>query len=212
MGKVRFFHCGEYGEKLSRPHYHACLFGLDFPDKKLWKRNNGFPIYTSEILSELWPHGYSSIGDVTFESAAYVARYVTKKITGKLAENHYERLNEYGEYVQLAPEYTTMSRRPGIGQKWFAKFASDVFPRDEVILGGKKLKSPRYYDKLFDLSCPSEMEDIKFKRTQKAKAHASDNTPERLAVRKSIQEQKLQKLIRDFENDPQNFRDLRRKS
>ena len=31
--KIKFFHCGEYGAKLSRPHHHACLFGYDFPDK-----------------------------------------------------------------------------------------------------------------------------------------------------------------------------------
>nr|QJB19918.1 MAG: replication initiator protein [Microvirus sp.] len=199
MGPVRFFHCGEYGEKLSRPHYHACLFGLDFHDKYLWKENRGFPIYRSPILEELWPFGHSSIGAVTFESAAYVARYITKKITGKNAADHYERLDEYGEYRQLDPEYTTMSRRPGIGSKWFAKYVNDVYPSDQVILAGKKLKPPRFYDNLFDLSCPEEMEGIKFNRTKKAKLHAADQSPERLRDREFIQEAKLQQLIRDWE-------------
>lgn len=198
--KIRFFHCGEYGEQLQRPHYHACLFGYDFPDKILWKANRGFPIYRSELLEELWPHGHSSVGAVTFESAAYVARYITKKVTGKLAADHYEVLDEYGEYRQLDPEYTTMSRRPGLGQKWFTKFHADVFPSDEIILGGKKLRPPRFYDKLFDLSCPSEFEEVQFKRTKNAKANALDKTPERLAVREQIQALKLQQLIRDWEN------------
>ena len=39
--RVRYFHCGEYGEKFSRPHYHVCLFGFGFPDKVFYKEANG---------------------------------------------------------------------------------------------------------------------------------------------------------------------------
>jgi len=63
--KVRYFHCGEYGEQTRRPHYHAILFGHDFDDKTLWKRNHGNPLYRSKSLERLWPHGYSSIGACT---------------------------------------------------------------------------------------------------------------------------------------------------
>ena len=73
---VRFFHCGEYGEKFSRPHHHACLFGYDFPDKVLFRKTSSGNLYTSELLSSLWPFGFSTIAAVTFETAAYVARYV----------------------------------------------------------------------------------------------------------------------------------------
>ena len=139
---VRYYHCGEYGEKYMRPHYHACLFNFDFPDKKIWKENNGNRLYVSESLSELWPFGFVTIGDVTFESAAYVARYIMKKVNGDLAESHYERVDwETGEVYQLKPEYTTMSRRPGIGSNWFAKFKDDIFPQDYVVINGKKLKA-----------------------------------------------------------------------
>lgn len=87
---VRFYMCGEYGENLGRPHFHACLFGVDFADKKLWRKSpSGAFLYRSATLEQLWPFGYSSIGDVTFETAAYVARYIMKKITGEAAELHY---------------------------------------------------------------------------------------------------------------------------
>lgn len=89
---VRFFHCGEYGEKYSRPHFHACLFNLAFHDRKPWKASKaGEMMYRSPTLESLWPNGYSAVSDVTFESAAYVARYVLDKVTGPAAETHYER-------------------------------------------------------------------------------------------------------------------------
>ena len=80
--------CGEYGEDFSRPHYHALLFNCFCPDRKKHSTgDSGSVIYTSEALTKLCPFGLSSIGDVTFESAAYVARYVMKKITGDAASN-----------------------------------------------------------------------------------------------------------------------------
>jgi hypothetical protein len=77
---VRFFHCGEYGELNQRPHYHACLFGYDFPDKVLYTIRDECRLYRSPMLEKLWPMGFATVGDVTFESAAYVARYITKKL------------------------------------------------------------------------------------------------------------------------------------
>lgn len=87
---IKFYMCGEYGPKLGRPHFHACLFGIDFPDRKLWKvTDSKSKLYRSEILEKLWTKGFSSVGDVNFESAAYVARYIMKKVTGEAAELHY---------------------------------------------------------------------------------------------------------------------------
>lgn len=89
-GKViRFYMCGEYGENFGRPHFHACLFGHNFDDLTLWKVQNKQKLYRSKTLEELWPFGHSSVGTVTFESAAYVARYIMKKVTGEAAELHY---------------------------------------------------------------------------------------------------------------------------
>ena len=87
---IRYFGCGEYGEELGRPHYHLCIFGFDFPDKVFHKMSCGFKLYRSETLNKLWSHGHCLIGALTFESAGYVARYCTKKVTGALADDHYK--------------------------------------------------------------------------------------------------------------------------
>jgi len=198
---IRFFHCGEYGEKFGRPHYHACLFNFDFEDKVLWQQRNGTNLYISESLSELWPFGFSTIGDVTFESAAYVARYIMKKVTGAAATEHYLKLGNYGEILaERRPEYITMSRRPGIGKPWLDKYKADVYPHDFVVMDGRKMKPPKYYDCRFEIDDPEGFAKIKAARTQKGEQQAQNNTPERLAVREEIQLRKLELLVRGYEN------------
>lgn len=197
---VRFFHCGEYGENFGRPHYHACLFNFDFPDKEIWRVSNGFRIYTSKILEELWPFGFSTIGDVTFESAAYVARYVLKKVTGHAQESHYESYDpSTGEVFNLRPEYVTMSRRPGLASGWFDKFCSDVYPSDIVVVRGKKMRPPRFYDNRFKAAFPIEFEEIQFQRFLDAQKHVDNCSKERLDVRRQVQEARAAKLIRPLE-------------
>ncbi len=185
--KVRFFHCGEYGEELGRPHYHALLFGFDFEDKVLWSVRNEFPVWRSSVLESLWPLGQSEIGSVSFESAAYVARYVTKKVTGAAAAAHYERVDEStGEVFQAVPEYATMSRRPGIGRSWLEEFHSDVYPRDHVVSRGGEAKPPRYYDQWYAGRDPKRFKAIQLDRRRARKRE--DETVDRLAVREACAE------------------------
>ncbi len=73
--KIRYYHCGEYGENLQRPHYHACLFGHDFADKEFFQNSNGNDLYISKQLDKTWNKGFATIGNMTFETAAYTARY-----------------------------------------------------------------------------------------------------------------------------------------
>lgn len=194
---VRFYMCGEYGENFGRPHFHACLFGHDFEDKTLWKMERDIPLYRSKKLEELWPYGYSTIGGVTFQSAAYVARYIMKKITGEAAANHYEWMDpETGEFHNRKPEYTTMSRRPGIGSRWLEKYRSDVYPDDFVVINGKKMKPPKYYDTQYELVYPTDLEQIKKARKQQGKKREAHNTPARLAVREKVQKARLSQLKR----------------
>lgn len=187
---VRYYECGEYGENFSRPHYHACLFNFDFPDKVFWSCRNHVNLFVSAILKELWPFGYSTIGDVTFDSAAYVARYILKKYLGRNSDEYYKG---------RVPEYTTMSRRPGIGRLWFEKFKSDVFPHDFVVIrGGRKCKPPRYYDTIYDLTNHKSLVKIKSMNMVAAK-HSPDNTPARLEVREEVKCQELSNLRRRYE-------------
>lgn len=205
--KIRFYHCGEYGENLGRPHYHALIFGYDFPDKEFWKETRGSVLYTSEKLEALWGKGFCSIGNVTFKSAAYVARYIMKKQTGKTAPEHYRYTDpETGEISQRLPEYTTMSRGGkgghGIGYDWFIKYNRDVYPSDFCVIEGKKYKTPRYYDRMLEEITPKGyLSVIKAARMRNAEQRSVDNTPDRLAVREKVQELKLRQLERSLDNE-----------
>lgn len=185
---VRFYMCGEYGSDFQRPHYHACLFGVDFQDKTLWKKtDSGSKLYRSASLEKLWPFGFSSVGDVNFESAAYVARYIMKKINGDLADDHYRHVDlETGEVTDRRPEFTKMSLKPGIGARWFEKWQSDVYPHDYVVTRGVKCRPPRHYDQLLKKVAPETLEAIKFERVLEGRAHLEDNTPARLADREKV--------------------------
>jgi hypothetical protein len=198
--KVRFYMAGEYGENFGRPHFHACIFGYDFHDKKLWKRTpSGSLIYRSDYLEELWSLGYSSIGDVNFESAAYVARYIMKKITGKNADEHYQKVDDLtGEIINRKPEFNKMSLKPGIGLEWIKRYKSDVYPHDHVIIRGKEVKPPKYYDKFYSKENPYEWDEIVYKRETSAKLRYEDNTLERLAVKEQVTKAKLRKLKRNL--------------
>lgn len=204
--KIKYFHCGEYGSVYGRPHYHACIFGHDFPDRELWTIRDDVRLYRSRVLEELWTDpktgrslGFCSVGDVTFESAAYVARYCLKKITGDLALTHYAHIDyDTGEILyDRVPEYTTMSN--GIGKSWYNQFRDDVFPADEVIVRGVRSNVPKYYDKLLEKENNYDIDYIKEKRVGKALKNVDNNTPERLKVREFCQKEKIKLLKRVLE-------------
>jgi hypothetical protein len=191
---------GEYGENFGRPHFHACIFGYDFHDKKLWQRTPaGSKLYRSSDLEKLWPFGYSSIGDVNFESAAYVARYIMKKITGKKQDEHYTKIDQdTGEIVKRVPEFNKMSLKPGIGADWYKKFKSDVYPNDYVVVKGKKMKPPKAYDKMYKKSNPYEYDELLYNREKNAKLNPDNSDPKRLDAKRQILESKLSLLKRNL--------------
>lgn len=184
---VRFFLGAEYGEINKRPHYHALLFNCGFEDKVLHSYNKrGEPLYTSKVLSELWFQGFSTIGDVTFKSAVYCAKYALKKVTGDPAYEHYQIMDEYGIIHDRSPEFAIMSRRPGIGSGYYDRFGTEVRDHDSVVIDGKEVRVPRFYDVRTRKANEERYEVLKAKRKLEAVKNKSDNTVERLDVKERI--------------------------
>lgn len=186
-GKLRYYACGEYGEKLGRPHYHAIIFGHDFADKKL-HQSGKFPLYVSETLSSIWPLGHAILANFSFESAAYTARYCCKKITGKNSGEY------YGDRI---PEFSLQSTTPGIGYEFFIKYYDDIVNHDRVVTrNGMVCKPPRYYDKLL-AGCDVELLE---KNKEKRKEDIKPVDPWRLADIDEFNIIKFKNMIRKYEN------------
>lgn len=205
--RVRFFLCGEYGEKMGRPHYHAVIFGEAFADRKPLASSGDYTRWTSEKLTEIWGKGRTEGGDVSFDSAVYVANYATKKIIGKDAAKHYDG---------RTPEFLLMSRGgkdgKGIGFGFIDKFGPEVWARDEIIVRGQKARPPRYYDKILEAHNPQLLESIKAERRLKSEILEEFTTPlgttirvtenrnpYRLKVRETVARAKLALKRRDLE-------------
>lgn len=200
--RLRFFLGAEYGDENKRPHYHCLLFNCGFRDMVLHGTNKrGEPLYTSRELSSLWsvdgvPIGFCTIGEVTFESAVYCAKYALKKINGDAAYEHYQVFDESGECFQRDPEFAVMSRFPGIGGTFFDKYGAEIIYNDSVIIEGRKRPVPRYYVERAKKLLVAHDESAMYcrcavclaKRDHKrlAVANRADNTPERLAVKEQI--------------------------
>lgn len=209
---IRYFMCGEYGSLRKRPHFHACVFGCFFSDRVLFSRlSSGSNLYTSKILDGLWSDddgksiGFASVGDVTFESAAYVARYITKKVFGDVANEHsaYRYVDDYGEVHYRSPEFAHMSLKPGIGAKWFERYYKELFPRDHVIVAGRKCSVPKYYDRLlaadhFDLDFV-DLDTLDFSRFEKAMRSVVDASSARLEAQRVVAESLLSFKCRTLE-------------
>lgn len=189
---IRFFHCGEYGEKTLRPHHHALLFNHNFADRRELRFHSGeSKLYSSSELDKLWPYGFASIGAVSFESAGYVARYSMKKVYGPGADDW---------YAGRKPEYLTMSRRPGIGSEFIKKFRKDIYPSDEMVVNGVVTKPPRYYDDLVAKLHGGKRMLARVKARRKVRGINDPNsTGSRLLVRETVKEAAVKFLSRGSE-------------
>ena len=186
--QIKFYMCGEYGDESDRPHYHACLFNCSFDDRLFYSSRNGNDLYISPRLSKVWGKGFCSVGELTFESAAYTARYVLKKVTGERAADHYKSVCPVtGEIYDLEPEFNLMSRGGrnghGIAKGWIERWRDDVYPDDTVIVNGREARPPRYYDSQIE---ETELALIKSRRRRAAALYAEHQTPDRLETREKV--------------------------
>lgn len=170
-GKIKFFYVGEYGEKSSRPHYHAIIFGGsfqraigEFEANEEERARSGGPQYSHGLLSEVWPHGLHRISEVSFESAAYVARYALKKVTGALKEAH---------YGDRTPEFSESSN--GLGKGHFEAWKEDIYPHDKVVIPGRgEFQPPRYYDRLLEKADPDMYVQVQAQRADREPLERED--------------------------------------
>lgn len=130
--KIKYYLCGEYGPKTSRPHYHAIIFGMDAS------------LETKEIIDYCWPNGYNSIKRFNRERAHYVAGYIQKKVYGKKASKiHYENQNRI-------PPFSMMSK--GITLEYIKKNAADLKKRLIYMIKGVPRIIPRYFRKILEVT------------------------------------------------------------
>lgn len=137
---IRYFACGEYGERSRRPHYHAVIFGEDFRGGA-YRINDS--LYSNAVLDTVWGKGLVSVGEVTIQSCCYVARYVTKKANDK-------------------DTFHLMSKRPGIGRGWLEKYRRDIINAECVVIDGKELPIPKAYLDMY----PDDFAEVKRKRRE----------------------------------------------
>lgn len=165
---VRFFASWEYGSKSFRPHGHYIFFGLPMDDLEYYKcTDDGYILYKCPRLQRTcWKDeqgnelGYVIAGSVDFDSCNYVARYTIKK-------RKYVDVSAYKE-LGVEPEFCVMSRRPGIGSKYFEEKYKDIYETDSITLpaidGAFTISPPPYYDSLLERMDPEKLEHIKSDR------------------------------------------------
>lgn len=143
---IRYLSCGEYGEKTQRPHYHAIVFNWKPNDLKMFKKNRqGDYLYTSKKLASIWGKGHVIIGDVNYQTACYVSRYITKKKFG-------EKGRFLDEWYRDA-EFSETSRNGGIGLKYWQENKKNILDNNGIFIKVKdkvKLKPiTKYFKKKF---------------------------------------------------------------
>lgn len=135
--RVSYFATGEYGDTTKRPHWHALLFNYRPADQRYkYTSDRGDRVFESEDLKQLWPHGISEFGEVTYDSAAYCARYAAKKLSHGMDGSHpYEPISK-------------KSSLNAIGKTWLESYWPDAFQNGYIVLpDGSTCSIPRYYEK-----------------------------------------------------------------
>jgi len=122
---IRYYACGEYGEKTRRPHYHAIIFNEDFLSSKFQYAISD-SMYGNSHLQRTWGKGQVTISEFNHARAKYTAGYVTKKIND-------------------TDTFALMSCRPPIGRTWLQKHHDNIRRNETIVIDGERLPIPRVY-------------------------------------------------------------------
>jgi len=204
---IRFYGCGEYGTKTHRPHYHILGFNLPIFDLEYLKLTElGDTLYYSEEIAKIWGKGHVWIGEVNWNTACYVSRYIMKKQIGKDAAELYEWMGEDQEFQR-------MSLKPGIGWFYYYRHKDEIYRYDEILIKKRSkkikfdkfldgniqtkvesIKPPKYFDKCYDMEDHEFMETLKKARKQSAKASQEISMMKTTKNRNDYLEQKENRL------------------
>lgn len=192
---IRFMVAGEYGDKNQRPHYHLCIFNWKPDDLKYEKTEDGNILYTSKKVDKYWENkqqkeghksrGFSIIGELTYKSACYVARYCQKKAGIESKPRRWKWIEEVnkktGEIKQVKKivkenkiredEFINSSRNPGIGRNYWERHKEEIKKNNGIWVndGKAKLKRiPRYFRKRWNEENWLEFETWKYNQSKKA--------------------------------------------
>ena len=184
--RIRYFACGEYGEKFGRPHYHAILFGLH---------------HESDKMQYHWPHGHVYTDNVSIPAIRYVTHYTIKKGWNQPHWKKEERLDpETGELYQWQPPFQLMSRRPGIGAAAKQHYKSWAI---YAISDGTKISIPRFYKNGYkETASPTEQEETEYQKYKHLLSrHDNQQTQQQLENKETIHyaRQKLTQALRRYE-------------
>lgn len=165
--KIKFRACGEYGDTTFRPHYHVLLHGWMPPDLQQWHQDpkTGHWTFTSEILDNIWKNGGTKTGSITAESAAYVNGYINKKFKTDDQSDYDITDPRTGKTYKRHPEFQRTSI--GYARSYYEKYKSDIYPADNIVIAGKQVSVPRYFDRLLGEEDPAELERLKEQRKKR---------------------------------------------
>ena len=163
-GPIRMMACGEYGGQTKRPHYHLILFNLQLPPESFYDPKIKWEKYTyfhNTIIEEAWGKGFVDVTDASWNTMAYVARYITKKINGKGSDLHYAIQGQQKEFFRV-------SNRPGIAWQYYQDHKEEIYKNDKIMIVNNKgvhyVKPPKYFDDMYKVDNPKRWAIIEEKR------------------------------------------------
>lgn len=135
--RIRYYSCGEYGERNHRPHYHMLIFGMHpCHCRSTNQATDPCTCGTRKILTQAWGLGaVGRCGTVTYDSARYCADYIGKQLIGE----------DKDFYKNKQRPFALMSL--GLGRDFLIQNAQQLTEQRGCTIHGAQVGLPRYYAK-----------------------------------------------------------------